>query len=200
MRSTWLLLAALTTGCFGSTADDTGDTDDTDDGQLDDPTAGLGIDQDCADFEVDDQPTAGWTSYFVGDFELDGDEVSGWEYWLLFPDDEGRQTSDWSSYEEGEGCRIAWEMFGSKGEPVSCGSCDFSITFDAYADAGASDCPQGLFDSEGQDFTVTYDVRIDGDGAVQDSIVYFESGDELGRGQANDSALTYATDPECRFF
>ncbi len=186
----WLaLLPVALVACDGRSQIDTDDTDDP--GLEVDHFDDLEYHEQC--YGIDDIDVPGATSYWIGDLEYTtADELEGYEYWALMTNPAWRETGEVSD----ELCVVAWEAFAITGDPVSCGTCDFSITLDAYVDAALSDCPSGLWKGE-ESYSVTYDVRVTDDRSAW----YFStSGNPLGEGTASDTHLTYITDPTCVFF
>lgn len=186
----WLaLLPAVLLGCEGRDQIDTGETDDPN--LPVDHFDELEYHEEC--YGIDDIDVPGATSYWIGELEyVAEDELQGYEYWALMTNPAWRETGE----VDGELCVVAWESFAVLGDPVSCGTCDFSVTLDAYIDTSVSDCPSGLWKDE-ESYSVTYDVRVTG----EDSAWYFSaSGDPLGEGKATKHYLTYISDPTCVFF
>lgn len=187
-----LLILSLLLGCGDrepaeTDTNDTQDTDVTDD--LPDLGDGLADHNECHDYEGTPHPGA--TGYWVGALGwTDSDSLVGYEKWVLIA------NPSWDGTDGVNGqCEIVWEAYGVKGASVDCGSCDYSITLDAYVDEGRSTCPADLWAGD-ESYTATYDVRISG-GTAQ---WYFPSGNLLGEGDATDVYLTYTSEFACRWF
>ena len=176
--------------CSGDApADDTG-LGDPPDTVLGDPHDGLQPNAACEEFEG--TAVSGATTYFRGSFAVfDNGDVEGQEYWVLFPNQE------WQSNGAPSECYLVWDVFGIAGEPDGCATCDYGVAIEGYFDPDTSDCPTGLEDAEGQDFSVTYNVRIDSSG---EATWLFTSGTELGVGTWTDTEATYVSDYQCDWF
>jgi len=164
-------------------ADDTGDTDPE--------TCADGIVDPWADLDAtqcDEAIVSAATAYYIGEFTLSGDTVGGTEYQVLFANPLWEDAG-------GADCIIAWAVqSGTRGDPVTCGHCEFSVTINATVDAGETTCPPEL-QTPGS-FSATYDVEDTGTGEV---IFYFSgSGNELGRGCTNSSRITYVSEGWCK--
>ena len=161
------------------------------DGSFPEPTEDLQPDTLCE--SALDAPVPGATSYFVGDFELSGDNVTGTEYWMLFA------NTPWHEL-DGEDCEVRWSVEGTKGEPMACAACNYSLTLDMEVDRSASTCPEGLTPAQSDAeaaFSVSYDVSIAENG---ETTFYFESGSLLGTGYSHQGRLTYVSEGTCKWF
>ena len=193
MRPTLLACLILAVGCVDRFPDPDEDLFD-DDGQIVRPAILMDATKwtNCDELTLEGTDVGCATSYFAGDFQVQGDSVEGITYWLLIPNPTLYETGNW-----GDECIIAWEMFGRKGDPVDCGSCDYSVDFDAYVLPRDTRCPQGLYEAEGNNFTQLYNVR---ERSGNEAIVYFPSGTELGRGESTNRRLWYVSDVRHAFF
>lgn len=145
-----------------------------------------------SDFCDDVQPgTPGATSYFVGTYLFEAGSWSGQEQWILHP------TPDWSDT-DGQTCYITWQMSGSEvSDSGACSSCDLSLSVSATINQRETDCPEGLWKDSEEHWNETYDIYING----TSTIFYFhESGDTVGQGNANDNAISFISDPSCKWF
>ena len=139
----------------------------------------------------DAQPgVAGATSYFMGTYIIDSDGWFGREQWILHPTPEWEDTN-------GETCYVTWETSANQIDVAGCANCDFGLEVSASINRQLTDCPEGLWKDTEEQWDVVYDVLIDGDSAV----FYFQdSGNELGRGHSNDTAVNFLTDASCTWF
>ena len=132
---------------------------------------------------------AGATSYFMGTYILGGDGWFGREQWILHP------TSEWIAT-DGETCYVTWETVANQGEPAGCPNCDLSLEVSANINRQETDCPEGLWEHEEQ-WSTTYNVLIDDTSSI---FYYQESGNHLGEGHSNDTAINFLTPASCAWF
>ena len=133
---------------------------------------------------------AGATSYFMGTYIIDSDGWFGREQWILHP------TPAWTAT-NGETCYVTWETIASQTEVAGCATCDFALQVSASINRQQTDCPEGLWEETEEQWEVTYDVYIDGSSAI----FYFQnSGDELGQGHSNDTAVNFLSSASCTWF
>ncbi|MBN2799586.1 MAG: hypothetical protein JXX28_10600 [Deltaproteobacteria bacterium] len=195
MRYSWMMALALV-ACDKTT--DTHDPNTSDvDYTMPDLPSGLVADEGCNganDSDGNYHDIAGATTYWVGNFAFNAEgDVEGTERWVQYA------NPTWIAEEEdlpGEVCVITWDAFGVKGDPVACGTCDYSLTIDAYINRADSDCPDGLWADE-ENYSVVYDVRVVGD---QSTFYFASSGNELAVGDASDDTASYVTEGACKWY
>ena len=144
----------------------------------------------------------GADSHFAGTMRFDGDRVTGDERWILFT------NPKWAS-RGGKDCEIVWSIEGSKTPaPATCGQCAYGVRFKATPDFSHSNCPDEMMNGhkaptgetvggEAVAFEQTYGVQLTGDKA---RISFAKSGKHLGEGYANDGALVWVSDHQCKWF
>ena len=195
MRYSFLLLVIACSPSFGPKGNTTGSQNNLDVNQQDDLLAESGLpslaDEMDEEYCYDAQPNvAGATSYFVGTYIIDSNGWFGREQWILHP------TPDWTST-NGETCYVTWETTASEIDIAGCQNCDFGLDVSATINRQQTDCPEGLWEESEEQWQEQYDVYIDG----SESIVYFQgSGDEVGQGYSNDTAVNFISSPSCTWF
>jgi len=172
-----------------SDADSDADTDADTDADADTDPQGLpdlteDLDTTWCDTAEGKEDWPGATSYYVGSYEKGGD---GWEKWLL------HGTSEWNS---GLHCQVVWTVKTSVGTTGACNSCDYGLTVEAELDTTNTDCPSGLYDTEG--WTDSYDVRENDDSTS--NFFFAGSGTEFGSGYWDATHVNWITDRSCVWF
>lgn len=192
------LLLALLAGCVvdkpvGDTGDETGDDTNPDAGADDLPAlAPDGDTTGCEGMEDSDgtwHDIPGAAGYFYGLYERSGEGWVGEEAWLLFA------NPAWVELGEDD-CEIWYAASAAEGDKGACPSCDLAIEVSLTVDATLSTCPEALY--EGTSGTVTYALRYSSDTEVD---WYFaSSGDPLGSGYYNESAMNFLSERQCEWF
>ena len=144
----------------------------------------------------------GADSHFAGSLNVSGNTVTGDERWILYTNPKWAERG-------GKDCEIVWSITGTKGPPPpTCGSCSYSVSFKASPDMSRSNCPEEMMlgrkaptgetvGGEAVPFEQSYGVQVSGEKAT----VYFaKSGKRLGEGYANDSAVVWVSDHQCKWF
>ena len=140
--------------------------------------------------ELGGQDIAGATSYFTGTYLLDSDGWYGREQWILHP------TPAWTAT-NGEVCYVTWETTATQINVAGCADCDLGLSVAANINRQKTDCPEGLWKDTEESWQVNYDIKIQGN----ESIFYFqESGNVMGYGYSNDTAINFLTEPSCTWF
>lgn len=143
-----------------------------------------------------EHPTSGATSYFLGNYAYPNDtDMEGTERQILFPNDTWRENEEELSSDAY--CVIQWSIFGVKGDPINCATCDYSLTVDAYIDEAASTCPRGLSDTYGAQFSDVYNVNISSGKAI---LTWADDGVRFGEGAASDDELSWASSYACTWY
>ncbi|MBN2799587.1 MAG: hypothetical protein JXX28_10605 [Deltaproteobacteria bacterium] len=198
----WILATSVALGCSGGreAVDPDGDSDTDSDSDTDtdtdtdtdvdslDPWSVMEHNPDCDAFE--DYALAGGTSYFWGEYTKQDEEVAGHEAWYIFANPSLVATGQ-------DDCEIHWNMLGEVGDPITCTTCDFSVSVHAAISAADTTCPRGLWEGE-EEWDAQYDVRLVGDGT---SHFYFaSSGDMIGQWYAEGDWFSFLTEPACVWF
>ncbi len=144
----------------------------------------------------------GADSHFASTLRLAGNAVTGDERWILYT------NPKWAA-KGGKDCEIVWSITGTKtAAPPTCGSCSYGVSFKASPDMSRSNCPEEMMlgrkaptgetvGGEAVAFEQSYGVQVSGDRAT----VYFaKSGKRLGEGYANDAAVKWVSDHQCKWF
>lgn len=144
----------------------------------------------------------GADSHFAGTLRFSGSTVTGDERWILFT------NPKWAA-RGGKDCEIVWSVQGSKTPaPPTCGACSYGVQFRATPDLSRSTCPEEMMlgrkaptgetvGGEAVPFEQSYGVQVTGDKA---KVVFAKSGKHLGEGYANDAALVWVSDHQCKWF
>lgn len=191
------LLAALS-GCGGPKAPDDSGGSETGpgEGEGENGLPGLidGVDTTgCEGYNDSDgvfHEIPGAVSYFYGEYaDEGGGSWSGEEVWYLFANPAWVETGE-------DDCEAHYAAEASETTASACPSCDVALAVTLTLDVTLSTCPEDLIaDTDG---SVTYGVKRSGsDGTTW----YFgSSGDELGTGYYNDSAMNFITSKACKYF
>ena len=148
------------------------------------------IDTTHCDEKSEEFQTPGATSYFTGTYVLVEGEWIGREKWLLFP-------NEYWEAEGGETCEIVWEMTAYESELSNCLACDMALNVGGEVHLGSTNCPEGLWsDPAEQSWNATYEIAT----LEEETIFYYLSGTVLGEGYANEKALSFLTEPDCKWF
>jgi hypothetical protein len=145
---------------------------------------------DALEDEIGGQDIAGATSYFTGTYLLEDDGWVGREKWILHP------TPAWTDT-NGETCYVTWETAAIQINAAGCADCDFGLSVAANINKQQTDCPEGLWKDSEETWEVDYDIKIQGDSVI----FYFQnSGNVMGDGYSNDTAINFLTEPSCTWF
>ncbi len=137
--------------------------------------------------ELNGSALFGANSYFWG--VLEGTPDAGWEgeeRWYLFANDTAK-ANDFPD------CEVVWTVAAAPTSPTGCPTCEQGLA--VSANLTDNSCPSDL--SVDQSYNEEYAVDLTDNG---DSIWYFSSGTQFGRGYWNGGALSYLTEASCRWF
>lgn len=97
----------------------------------------------------------------------------------------------------GYDCQLTWSVFGTKGTPVNCTDCDYSLPLDLTLLTNESTCDPALIQSLAGPRDVTYNVTVTNG---QAEVFYTASGNRFATGTASDTAIDYRSLPTCAIF
>jgi len=160
----------------------------TEHGGLQDLTEGLDR-SGCDIQESTNSEIAGATSYYYGLFVEEGGAYSGYELWILYANETWREQG----YTD---CIVRWDASAFEAVPGSTAGANFGLNVTLNLDRNATTCPDDMVGDMNDSDSVHYDLQIAG-GQTE---WFFESGNRLGSGYANDNALNYISPKSCRWF
>jgi hypothetical protein len=155
-------------------------------GGLPDLHAGLPL-SDCDS----DLANEGAWEHWMGQFTwLDATNAIGYEQRLWFV------NAKWKSI-GGTDCIAHWNITGTKGAAVNCGTCDHSLTVTGQINLAKSTCDPASWLGD-ETFTATYDVRLNANGSSD--WLFASTGNSLGTGYWNAAAENYLSPGACKWF
>ena len=166
-----------------------------------DPTA-------CDELSAEYPGLAGATGFFAGSYIKDETDWVGREKWVLFPNEEWQALAydQWvegdeslSNIAQGYPCEISWDiMVEELDEMETCLACTLAFHVSAAINVSSTNCPQGLWSEPSeQNWESIYEIAKNNN----ESIFYFRSnGNPFGWGYANNYALNFLSEPNCKWF
>jgi len=125
------------------------------------------------------------------DLQIRDSQVTGTETLLRFANTRWAATG-------GADCRMLWSLRGEIIPPYGCSACSTAVAIRAVADADANTCPEAMFEEDGGDFEVSYDLNLREDGTA--SIHFSRNGKRWAEGYHSNGRLLANSDFSCEWY